>query len=236
MQSREARNKMWEKRWKNNDLPWDMPQGSPYVTQFFQDMIQGSVKGKRVLVPWCGATVDMFWLYKQGVTVVGVEFSEAACNYFFKRLSLDYTVDAKDGYTVYTHNEMLKIYQCDFLYTDVNMLGGLFDYCVDIGGLVSTATEERQSYVAQVTNLLVPQARVLLECFEYDMTLRKQPPYSIPTETLKQYLSDVYEIEELRRNTEDELPQNCIAHVGYNTVHVVYQLITKYSCESKKAK
>ncbi|XP_057290768.1 thiopurine S-methyltransferase-like [Hydractinia symbiolongicarpus] len=199
MQSREATNTMWEKRWKNNDLPWDMPQGSPYVTQYFQDMVQGTVKGKRVLVPCCGATVEMFLLYKQKVAVVGVEFSEAAY---------------------------------------VDMLGGLFDYCVDIGGLVSTAAEERQRYVAQVTKLLVPQGRVLLECFEYDMSLRKQPPYSIPTETLKQYLSDVYEIKELRRNTEDELPRKCIAHdkLIYNTVHVVYQLIRKSVCESKNAK
>lgn len=227
MVSRDEINQIWEKKLQNNHSPWDMPQGSPYLKNFFQYLVKGNISGKRILVPLCGATVDMAWFFKQGLTVVGIELFETPCKLFFERLSLSYEVEEKNNVKVYSHDDRLKICQCDFFSTNCDLLGGCFDYWFDVGGLEATVPEEQQKYINQLTSLLKPVGRVLMECFEYDMSLRRQPPHSIPTETLKVYLSDKYIIEELSRKTEDELPEEYTARIGCNCVHVLYLLTRK---------
>ncbi|XP_057291672.1 thiopurine S-methyltransferase-like [Hydractinia symbiolongicarpus] len=222
MVSREEINKGWNNHWENNHSPWDMAGGNPYLNQHFQTMVGNNADGKRIMVPLCGATVDMAWFYKQGLTVVGVEFSEIACKHFFERLSLDYSIEKHDNYTVYTHDERLKIYQCDFFNTTAAMLGGCFDFCFDVGGLVAMIPEEHQKYINHLDSLFSASIVVLLECFEYDASVHSGPPHSIPTATLEKLLDGKFKKEELSRIKQGDLPPEYTARTGFDNTRVLY--------------
>lgn len=60
-----------EKFWSLEKCPWHLC--NPHVGLLtYGDKLFDS-KSSRVLVPLCGKTVDLKWIYNQGHTVVGVE-------------------------------------------------------------------------------------------------------------------------------------------------------------------
>ena len=86
----------------------------------------------RVLLPLCGASRDLGWLYRQGHTVVGVEGSRRAVERLFTEEALEYQVDSPDT-DVWLFSSLdgrLSIYVMDFFQITPKLIGS-FDAVFD---------------------------------------------------------------------------------------------------------
>ncbi|XP_012558685.2 thiopurine S-methyltransferase [Hydra vulgaris] len=223
--TREEINSSWEKNWVNNKTLWHLNFVNPFLQKYFHML---SIEaGKRIIVPLCGKTMDLIWLYQQGLVVVGVEFASIPCTRFFEDNFLSYTIENHGSYNVYKHDERLIIYQGDLFEFDVQNLGGYFDFWWDRGGLVAMVVKEQQKYVDHLRSLMhQSKFSALMESYEYDSSLRAgAPPQSINKKQLQDLFTDSVKLEELDRVSEDDLPENYTAKLGCSSTLVFY-LIT----------
>ena len=58
---------------------------SKYISRDRSDMKNGEIT---FLLPLCGRSLDLIFLYEQGFQVIGCEFSEHACQQFFSENKL----------------------------------------------------------------------------------------------------------------------------------------------------
>ena len=76
----------WLERWREDRIGWHEHEGNASLRKHWR------ARGRSVLVPLCGKSVDLAWLAGQGNRVVGVEVSHIAVEAFFAEQRLDYTV------------------------------------------------------------------------------------------------------------------------------------------------
>jgi thiopurine S-methyltransferase len=71
----------WLKRWREGRTGWHNEAVLPLLMKYWPAL--EVPRGTRVLVPFCGKTLDMLWLAEQGLRVLGVEVSPLAIEQFF---------------------------------------------------------------------------------------------------------------------------------------------------------
>ncbi|XP_018027458.1 thiopurine S-methyltransferase-like [Hyalella azteca] len=78
----------WDNRWATGKTEWHVSDFHPCLVKYAGEVLQG--RDKRVLVPLCGKTLDLLWLYKSGHRVVGVEGVEKIVQEFGEEHKLDF--------------------------------------------------------------------------------------------------------------------------------------------------
>jgi thiopurine S-methyltransferase len=148
----------------------------------------------KILVPLCGKTVDMKWLFDEGHRVVGAEASRLAIEDFFKEQSLQYTTETKNGIPVFVEKSGgIIIYCCDFY--DFTKTGeSSFDAIWDRGSLAAINPEDRIRYVALVTSLKTINSPHLIELYEYDDSFHNEFPYSVPMSKVLKLFGERYDV------------------------------------------
>ena len=216
----------YTKMWKENIHPWHISGVNPYLNDFFTVMTHGEkINGKQILVPLCGKCVDLKFFYERGLAVVGIEWSEIAINSFFQENGFSYSVEEKVepfDYKIYRHDERLQVLQCDLFKANQVLPNNTFDFWWDVAALVAILPEDRKLYLDHLCSLLRLTARGLVECLEYDPTVRSGPPHIIATKDFKNILNGRFEIQELSRKTEGELPAEYTARLVNDVVHALY--------------
>lgn len=62
----------WDQQfWAKNDAPWQLEDPNEALVKHLDKLVVN--QNDRILVPLCGKSVDMKWLYEKGYNVVGVE-------------------------------------------------------------------------------------------------------------------------------------------------------------------
>src|SRR5665647_3863458 len=74
----------WLERWEQEQTGFHQNEINPYLRQHWQHLAGNGP----VFVPLCGKSLDMLWLRKQGLDVVGVELSPIAVEAFFEENAL----------------------------------------------------------------------------------------------------------------------------------------------------
>ncbi len=88
----------WHDLWDQNVIPWHKTDVNPKLVKHLDAAIEATGKTDpseiRILVPLCGKSVDLMYLYEKGFTVVGVEFNDTAARDFFteNKLAVDKSV------------------------------------------------------------------------------------------------------------------------------------------------
>ena len=111
--------------------PWHMSSANPSLVKNWY-RATGGRPGLRVLLPLCGASRDLGWLYRQGHTVVGVEGSRKAVEKLFTEEQLEYQVDspARDVWLFTSTDSGLSVYVMDFFQVSTELIGS-FDAVFD---------------------------------------------------------------------------------------------------------
>ena len=216
----------WAQRWENGKIGFHISAANPYLVQYLDLLAGGNLSGRRILVPFCGKSVDMKYLYDLGLTVVGIEFSEIGVKQFFEEQSLTYSVEDHGEYKVYKHDDKLKIFQGDLFKIDSSIIDGKCDLHWDRGALVAVEYESQGKYVDHIKTLLSPCSATLMECFEYDPSLRTGPPRNVRLENLQKCFGDEFTFKELRRDQGDDIP-SLFNKFNIDEVHVVYLIQRK---------
>ena len=198
-------NPVWQKRWDDNQPNWQYDQVNPSLKSYFPTISSGvALEGKRFLVPLCGKTIDMKWLYDQGLTVVGVEAVEKGILEFFAEQELEFDRKDYDSYSVFsTKDSKLQIFKGNLFGFDEINLGGKFDYFFDRGSLVAIKPNDRETYVSFLAKVMKPKSIGLLEVFEYDQSLAVAHPYPIFLNDVTKLYQNAFEYEEVKRYSEN---------------------------------
>ncbi|MEM9208485.1 MAG: thiopurine S-methyltransferase, partial [Pseudomonadota bacterium] len=146
------------------------------------------VRGSRVLVPFCGKSVDMLWLAGQGLDVTGVEVSPIAARAFFEENDLEYRLESDNGATIYTaQSAPLRIWCGDYF----NFVDAPHQALYDRGALVAVAPADRDRYVEATKRLLETDAFRLVITLRYDQSAVAGPPFSMDDSELLDFWPDL---------------------------------------------
>ena len=133
--------------------------------------------GCRVFVPLCGQSVDMLWLASQGYEVIGVEFSQVACDAFFKENKIPVKITETSDFVLYSSDE-ITIFSGDFFKLNRAVLGKI-DAVYDRAALVALPAAARQSYSKHLIELMNPMAAMFLITTAYHQDVMQGPPFSV---------------------------------------------------------
>ena len=100
----------WHRCWENNTIGFHQETIHPFLPNFLESKLSSS--DKRVFVPLCGKSLDMFWLAER-LDVTGSEVSEIACKDFFAEKGIDCKPLPKDEHVCY-QVENIALWQGDF--------------------------------------------------------------------------------------------------------------------------
>merc|ERR1739838_910259 len=180
----------WDGRWDEGKTGWHKSDVNPVLAAHHPKLLPES--GKRVLVPLCGKTLDMKWLYDNGHSVVGIEGILKPALEFFEEQKLEYKIQELSWAKIYkTPDERLKIYVCDLFNIDEQQMGQ-FDAVWDRGSLVAIYEEDRKKYSTLMKSLLAPEFRYLVAVMHYTPHEGfSGPPRNVPNEVVEELYGDV---------------------------------------------
>ena len=170
----------WLNRWEAGNIGWHQANGNESLRRFWPSL----EKGRRVLVPLCGKSVDIMWLAGQGLDVTGVELSVVAVENFFAEQELSYELDTSGHLDCYRASEQsIALYCGDYL----DFVAPRFDALFDRASLIALDEASRPAYVQHTKSLLKAHAVQLLITLEYDQSLVGGPPYCVLSDEVASY-------------------------------------------------
>lgn len=201
----------WTEVWKQNNIGWHQDTVNKNLINNIEALTNGR-PNLRLLVPFCGKTLDMIWLVKQGHTVIGVELIRKAIEDFFTENSVPYSREAinmaPNGAYVYTaFDGKLKIFECDYFSFPSSLAGGKVDGIWDCHALGAVSPDKRKDYIKTSLDLLQPSphGRILHEAFTYVSQEKfKGPPYSVSVDDLRAWYGDSFEVQLLSKDVKPE--------------------------------
>ncbi|XP_064606936.1 probable thiopurine S-methyltransferase [Liolophura sinensis] len=170
----------WEKRWEKNNIGFHSYSVREILKRNVDRLVEGREKIK-ILVPLCGKSLDIKWLYDQGHTIVGIECSEMAVKAFFQEQRLEYQAEglSKGRGKLYQNSDgKIKLYQMD-LFEFTKEDEGLFDAIWDKNSFIAVNKVDRKKYCETILSLMSKDSSYLLDVFNYDPDQFTGPPHNV---------------------------------------------------------
>ncbi|MFM9913414.1 MAG: thiopurine S-methyltransferase [Methylophilaceae bacterium] len=170
----------WLTRWQKGEIGFHSKETHPLLSEFWPKLPDC----KRVFVPLCGKSLDMYWLREQGLAVLGVELSELAVSAFFQSADLIPETSPQGA---------LQRWQAD----DITILCGDFfaltaadvarcDVIYDRAALIALPPELRLRYVQTIKRLFPVGTRMLLVTLAYPQVEMDGPPFAVDDEEVRE--------------------------------------------------
>jgi thiopurine S-methyltransferase len=185
----------WRGRWEDGRTGWHRDGINPALAQWW-----GSLEvdpAAAVLVPLCGASLDLRWLAGQGHRVVGVEASGLALERFFAEAEVEPEERRVGAYRLLEAGTV-HLFEGDWFGFEA-VGAGPFPAAYDRAALIAMPPELREAYMAQLHHLLAPGGTLLLVTFEYPPGAREGPPFSVEEDELHRLSLGRFEVEQLER-------------------------------------
>lgn len=186
----------WHDKWHRMEVGFHLDEVNKALIKYWPAL--GLAQGARVLVPLCGASLDLLWLHEQGHTVIGIELSEKALDWLAERFAnerqqpLEKT--ATDG-QVHYRGEGVWLVAGDFFDVTLDALGTI-DAIYDRAALVALPDTLRQDYVRHLRHL-APAAAQLLVTLDYEQSRMAGPPFAVDDTEVEAHYRSAYAIERL---------------------------------------
>lgn len=198
----------WHDRWTQGQIGFHEPQANALLVRWF-DALELSA-GQRIFLPLCGKSLDIHWLLKRGMQVVGVELSELAIRQLFDELEVAPAVSHVGALKRYSADG-IDVFVGDIFSLDADNVGSV-DAIYDRAALVALPDAMRARYTEHLV-ALTERVRQLVICVEYDQALMNGPPFAIHEADIRSYYDDVYQLESLARvSVAGGLKGRCPAH------------------------
>ena len=191
----------WHQRWEAGQIGFHMEEVNPFLKRYFSELKLS--KGDKVLVPLCGKSVDLVWLWQQGMEVCGVELSPLAVSQFKEEQSLP-LISEVNGLFDFWHLPK----EIEKETTGLGILCGNFfqltaEQCREVkavydrAALVALPLEMRTQYVAHLQHILPAGTKILLITMDYDQSLMQGPPFAVSKAEVHHLFSQAHRIEQL---------------------------------------
>jgi len=194
----------WKNMWTEGHSPWHKDTPNTNLVEYFGQCANGNREAV-ALVPLCGKSLDMKWLYDQGCLVFGVDVSERAIEAFYNEHGMAYSrINQSPEFVLYTNeDERLKMFYGDFFNFSKDVAGCQFDFIWDRAAFVALNISDRKRYAATLEKLLLPTGRILLNTCNFDPSAWSGQPHCVTPEAITEVFGSKFHINHL--NTEDAL-------------------------------
>lgn len=184
----------WLERWHKGETGWHRDEVHPELTTNWStlDLPQRS----RVLVPLCGASLDMAWLAGQGHEVIGVDLSQSALEQFLARHRVRHIVMDETGFRTYM-GARYQLWCGDFFALPADVFSSA-DAVYDRAGLFALPPDMRKRYADTLGLRLKPGTKILLVSLTYDAAEMKGPPFSVPDDEVRALFQDCFDITSIK--------------------------------------
>ena len=212
----------WHRRWAEGQTGWHQDEVDRLLQRHWPAVAPGA--GSLVLVPLCGASLDMAWLARRGHRVLGVELSPLACERFFAGQGLQPRRHRQGDFELFEAGDISLLCGDVFDLTDAH-LGGV-DAVWDRAALVALPPATRIRYARELYGRLPLGCSGLLQCFEYDQDCRDGPPFSVDEAEVSALLEPDWSVRVLdRRDIIESEPR--FREQGLAALHLVTLALTR---------
>ncbi|KAF0307421.1 putative thiopurine S-methyltransferase [Amphibalanus amphitrite] len=188
----------WREKWQADNIRFHMPVVNPNLEQWYHRAASDD-KPVAFLVPLCGKTLDMMWLYTKGHTVIGIEGVEKAITDFFTENNLEFTKTTTEAGNLFqTADGRMRLYQADLCELNPQLIGPV-QAIWDRGSYVAITRDDRPAYCRFMRGVMAPGCRWLLWAVEYDTSRYAGPPCALTETDIKQDLDEYVKLECLGR-------------------------------------
>lgn len=163
----------WHQRWERGEIGFHKSRVNPLLIRWWPAL--GDVRS--VLVPLCGKSLDMLWLCKQGLQVMGVELSRQALEAFAEENVVPLHWQHTETFDI-ASAPGLQLYAGDFFAADYRHLAGV-EAVYDRAALIALPQHMRLRYIEHLRSRLPPGWQMLLVTLDYDQSERAGPPFSV---------------------------------------------------------
>jgi thiopurine S-methyltransferase len=178
-------NEYWLKRWQEGRTGWHHEAVMPLLEKHWPTL--DVAPDTRVLVPFCGKTLDMFWLAQQGLRVLGVEVSPLAIGQFFSDNNLHASQhESADG--IHHVAGDIEIIEGDLFGLGAATLGEC-SAIYDRAALIAQSPLERRRYAERIYARLPVGCRGLMITLEYPQSDMHGPPFSVEEPEVRRLLA-----------------------------------------------
>lgn len=191
----------WQQKWEIKDIGFNQLQPNKLMQHYFS--LLKLTPGCRVFVPLCGQSIDMLWLAGQGYQVIGIEFSQVACDAFFKENKIPVKITKTNDLILYSSDE-ISIFCGDFFKLERAILGKI-DAVYDRAALVALPNDARKSYAEHLIELMAPATQMFLITTMYNQNEMEGPPFSVDEDEVVALFSTHFDINQLY-NKQFEIP------------------------------
>lgn len=189
----------WTSKWKEGQIGFHRPTYNESLLNHFDKL--NLHEGDRILVPLCGKTKDMAWLYQQGLEVQGVELYEQAAQAFFIENGFNEFSHKKTGEFIKYAIPRLEISCGDFFKFEYE---NNYQAVYDRASLVALPREMRREYAKVITNALKNGGRYLLIVYSYNQEEMSGPPFSVDLEEINELYGKHFSINLLENSSPQE--------------------------------
>ncbi|KAJ8302290.1 hypothetical protein KUTeg_021277 [Tegillarca granosa] len=206
---REGSLEQWKAAWENGKAVWQVHHVNVALKRNIHRLKIENSGDPKILLPLCGKTRDIKWLWEQGFTVVGVEVSEIAIKDFFAENDIKYEVSQIKGCpgVLYrsTDDRILLRVSSNTSGTEehsqlfLNQKGGNnFVAYHDIN-------HTRYKYASAISELMSDNCKMLLETLEKNIDVDPgQPPFDFQEPEMRQHFNQQFELEQIDQIKIDE--------------------------------
>lgn len=185
--------KYWINRWCENDIGFNQDAPNEHLVKYFP--LLDLPTDARVLVPLCGKSVDMIWLFEQGYRIVGVELSEIAAQTFFEENDFAFEHKQVENFQCY-YNEKITLYAGDIFSLSKELLGEVAAV-YDRGALIALPPAMREKYITHIKHLCDPNTQQLIISLAYAEDPQNMPPFSVLPKEIEDGYIDQFVIKTL---------------------------------------
>ena len=182
----------WHARWLAKQLGFHQDRVNADLTRYWHTLDLGS---GRILVPLCGKSMDMHWLWRQGYQVAGIEISPLAVAAFFTESGLHPVRSEHPHYSRWSVAG-IDLFCGDFFRLDQDDIG-LVQGFYDRAALVALPHSRRGAYVEHLASLLPRQTRGLLITLDYEQGVMDGPPFAVSAGEVEGLFQPHFRIEQL---------------------------------------
>jgi thiopurine S-methyltransferase len=165
----------WHERWEKDEIGFHQVTVNEQLQRFLGRLELSA--GAHILVPFCGKTLDMWWLSESGFRVTGVELSPVAVKDFFDEADCEPALRTQHGFTVHAAGN-IELYCGDFFALERAAIPAV-DAVYDRAALVALPPDMRPEYVRHLMRITRPGTRSLLITLDYPDHEMKGPPFAV---------------------------------------------------------
>lgn len=218
----------WLQRWKEGRTGWHHESVMPLLEQHWG--VLAVPRGTRVLVPLCGKSLDMVWLARQGLHVLGVEISPVAIETFLAENHLHASQTERADGTHYRIADAPADGDIEIINGDVfGMAHGTLEDCgafYDRAALIAFPAPMRDRLAREVYAKLPTGVRGLLITLEYPAGEMEGPPFSVDEAEVHRLFDAHWNIRQLERR--DILAsQPSFSQNGVTALHTAVYALTR---------